>query len=88
MFIRDTSNGKKVEQVHYIFNHLTEGALFRFKNDIYIRLDWEIEDKDGNVLNCVNLRTGELDWFNAVTEVDIYFDDVELDFSKFKSYKL
>ena len=89
MYIKDISpKNTKSTKTPYDFTCLTDGALFRVGDYIFIRLSEEISDTYGNNFNCVNMATGEPDWFSPTTEVDIYFDDVELDFSKFKSYKL
>ena len=89
MYINDTSpKNTKSTKTHYTFNCLTDGALFRVSDNLFIRLSEEISDTYGNNFNCVNMVNGELDWFSPETEVDIYFADVDLDFSQFKSYKL
>ena len=89
MYIKDIGpKNTKSTKTHYDFTCLTDGALFRVGDYIFIRLSEEISDEYGNNFNCVNLISGEPDWFSPTTEVDIYCADVGLDFSQFKSYKL
>lgn len=53
MIIREKNN--KV-----VFSEISQGSIFYWKGDYFIKTE-STRDDDGEI-NCVNLKTGDLDW--------------------------
>lgn len=90
MNFRDISNkDEQKTNKPWTFNDITVGTLFRDAQSthIYIRTT-DIVDTDYDIWNAIQLDSGEYDHFDPYDAVEVYMDDVELDFSKFKAYFL
>ena len=89
MYFKDVSKKNEEAKKSWTFNDVAAGTLFRDpqSKSIYVRTA-TIQDTDYDTWNAIQLGSGDYDHFDPYDPVEVYMEDVELDFSKFKAYLL